>query len=107
MDGDIVELAARIGFVILSLAMALSVWRLVVGPTFADRVVALDLMTLLAMAYAALYAVLAKEQAFLDVAIALGLVGFLTTVAFARYLERRLRAAQPTPESSDTQEKSP
>ena len=104
MDGDIVELAARIGFVILSLAMALSVWRLVAGPTFADRVVALDLMTLLAMAYAALYAVLAEEQAFLDVAIALGLVGFLTTVAFARYLERRLRAAR---QSAEVRENSP
>lgn len=102
METGIIGTASDIAFAILSVALVLSVYRLIKGPTLADRVVSLDLMTLLAMAYAALYAVAAKEQAFLDVAIALGLVGFLATVAFARYAERR-RFNLPTddPNSKD------
>ncbi len=88
-DGSILELAINASYVILSLALLLGFLRLAIGPSLADRVVALDLLTLLAMAYAALYAIAADEQAFLDVSIALALVAFLATVAFARFAERR------------------
>ena len=96
---DVVETATDIAFIILSLALLLGFVRLVLGPSLPDRVVALDLLTLLAMAYAALYAISADEQAFLDVSIALALVAFLATVAFARFCERR--------QERDAAEKSP
>ncbi len=89
MDGGILDLAITASYVILSLALLLGLIRLAIEPSLADRVVALDLLTLLAMAYAALYAIATDEQAFLDVSIALALVAFLATVAFARFAERR------------------
>jgi len=58
------------------------------GPRHADRIVALDLLSMLVLAWVALYAVFSGEAAFLDVVIAYALVAFLGTVAFARYLER-------------------
>lgn len=64
-------------------------WRLIKGPTAADRIVALDMLGILMVAFAGVFAVRAGETAFLDVALALALVAFLGTVAFARYLERR------------------
>ncbi|NJO21641.1 MAG: cation:proton antiporter [Sphingomonadales bacterium] len=76
-------------FVLLLLAMVLAFIRLARGPSLPDRVVALDLLTVLAVAFCALFAIASGEPAFLDVAIALALVAFLATVAFARFAERR------------------
>ena len=63
--------------------------RLVLGPSLADRVVSLDLVTVLLIAIAALMALKTGEAVYLDLGLALALVGFLATVAFARYAERR------------------
>jgi multicomponent Na+:H+ antiporter subunit F len=70
-------------------AFVLSLWRLVRGPTAADRVVALDLMAALAVGGIALQTLATGSQAYLRVASVLALVGFLGTVAFATYLARR------------------
>lgn len=88
-NGSFLELAIDIGFALLMLAMALSFVRLVLGPSLPDRVVALDLVTLLAVAFSALFAISSGKAAFLDVAIALALIAFLATVALARFTERR------------------
>ena len=89
MNGGFLSVAIDIGFGLLVLAMALAFIRMVRGPSLPDRVVALDLITVLAVAFSALFAVAADDIAFLDVAIALALVAFLATVAFARFAERR------------------
>jgi multicomponent Na+:H+ antiporter subunit F len=70
-------------------AFVLSLFRLLRGPTSADRVVALDLMAALAVGAIALQTIATGSQAFLRVAAVLALVGFLGTVAFATYLSRR------------------
>jgi multicomponent Na+:H+ antiporter subunit F len=57
------------------------------GPTAADRIVALDLITILLVAITSLLALQLDNAAYLDLGLALALVGFLATVAFARYLE--------------------
>lgn len=89
VDSPIVAAALVISFVLILAAMGLTVWRLIKGPGMADRVVALDLITILSVAFMTLFAIAAHQDAFLDVAITLALVGFLGTVAFARYAERR------------------
>jgi len=95
---DIVGTALDIAFVLVMLGVAFSLVRLVLGPSLPDRIVALDLMTILIVSFCGLYSILAEEQDFLDVAIVLALIGFLATVALARYVERRHaneEAAQP------------
>jgi len=62
--------------------------RLVLGPSGADRIVALDLITILLIAIAAELAMLYEASAYLDLGLAIGLIGFLATVAFARYIEK-------------------
>ena len=88
-DGTLLAWAIEIAFALLMLALGLAVLRLALGPSQADRVVALDLVTILAVAFSALFSIASDEPAFLDVAIALALVAFLATVAFARFVERR------------------
>ena len=82
--------AVDAGFVMVIGAVVLSFVRLVRGPTLADRVVALDMMTVLIVAFCGLFAISSRQRAFLDVAVVLALVGFLATVALARYAERRM-----------------
>jgi multicomponent Na+:H+ antiporter subunit F len=72
-------------------AMFLSFIRLVRGPSLPDRVVAFDLVMLVAAAILATETTLTGDPLFLDAAIVLALIAFLGTVAFARYLERRGR----------------
>jgi multicomponent Na+:H+ antiporter subunit F len=76
----------------LCLALLLAFIRLAKGPSVADRVVALDLMAILCVGVILVYSVATSQPVFLDAAIVLALVGFVGTIAFARYLERRGRS---------------
>jgi multicomponent Na+:H+ antiporter subunit F len=75
---------------LLSMAMLLTFVRLAKGPSLPDRVVALDLLAVLGMGMAAVYAIAMNQPVFLDVAIILALISFLGTVAFAYYMERSM-----------------
>lgn len=88
--------AMTIAFVLSGIALLLTIVRLVQGPTLADRVVALDLVTMIIVVLLTLFAMAIDDGAYLDAAIALGLVAFLATVAFARYLERLPRTRHGT-----------
>jgi multicomponent Na+:H+ antiporter subunit F len=68
---------------LLAVSGVLIVVRLLLGPTGPDRVVAIDALTLLAVAAVTLGAMISGEIVFLDVAVVLSLVAFLGTVAFA------------------------
>ncbi|CAN5591329.1 hypothetical protein BH24DEI1_BH24DEI1_19480 [soil metagenome] len=85
---SLLEVATALTFGTLTLAFVLAFIRLARGPSLPDRVVALELITAIAVAYIALFAVAARQPVFLEAAIALALISFLATVAFARYLER-------------------
>lgn len=84
----LVAIAGRFSLVILLLSIALAFIRLVRGPAPADRVVALDLISVLVVAFLAVCSIYAEETSYLDVAIAFALIAFLGTVALARFLMR-------------------
>jgi multicomponent Na+:H+ antiporter subunit F len=65
----------------------LAVVRLVRGPSTADRVVALDLLSAVVVGITAAWSVVADEPVYLDVALLVALVAFLGTLAFAGYAE--------------------
>ncbi|MEO0485789.1 MAG: cation:proton antiporter [Pseudomonadota bacterium] len=76
------------GFGAVFVAVGLALYRLGRGPTLPDRVVALDMMTVSIVSFCGIAAVWSGDVAFLDVALVLALVGFLATVALARFAER-------------------
>ncbi|MFQ6550203.1 monovalent cation/H+ antiporter complex subunit F [Aestuariibius sp. 2305UL40-4] len=80
-------------FAMIILAIGIAFIRLARGPSLPDRVVALDMMTVSILAFCGLFALQSEARAFLDVALALALVGFLATVALARFAERRQNRA--------------
>jgi multicomponent Na+:H+ antiporter subunit F len=89
MDDDIVLAATTCSFVALAIAGALAVVRLVWGPTLSDRVVALDLIAILVVGAVATSAVRFGSPVLFQPTVALAMLAFLGTVAFAHYIERR------------------
>ena len=88
VDASPVALAGQFALALLLISMVLALIRLIKGPAAADRIVALDLISILIVAFLAAYSIHAGETSFLDVAIAYALIAFLGTVALARFLMR-------------------
>lgn len=84
------DLAFGLVLPLLALTVVLAGARLVRGPSLPDRVVALDLIATLCMGMIAVYSIATENAVLLDAAIVLALISFLGTVAFARYLEKRV-----------------
>lgn len=72
---------------LLLAAIGLTTWRAVRGPSVADRVMALDLLGAILMGAAVLLGLTSGRELFLDVALAIAVVAFIGTVAFARQIE--------------------
>jgi multicomponent Na+:H+ antiporter subunit F len=85
---DILAAAVQVSFLMLGAAIVLAFLRLVRGPTLPDRVVALDLIAVLAAGFIATDVIATGEPVFLDAALVLFLVAFLGTVAFAAYVAK-------------------
>lgn len=83
------DLAINIASAILLAAVALALFRVVRGPTVADRVLGLDTTTLLIIGLVGVFAIRSGWPLYVDIAVALALVGFVSTAAFARYLLSR------------------
>ncbi|MBB3314452.1 multicomponent Na+:H+ antiporter subunit F [Rhizobium sp. BK181] len=90
----IVSTAAAIALIILGVAFLLAGWRVVAGPTLPDRILALDTLSGTAIGFIAVLAVKTGFSLYIDIAISLGLVGFLATVAFARFVMSRGTVAE-------------
>jgi multicomponent Na+:H+ antiporter subunit F len=87
---DVLHWSALIALILLGLALLVSVVRIIIGPTLGDRVLALDLMTVIAMGFVGAIAIRTGQMLYLDIAIALALLGFLATIALARYILTRV-----------------
>lgn len=84
-----IEFAAYFALLLITISLGLLFVRFVIGPTIEDRIIAVDILSVVGIAFIAVYALMTSEKVFLDVAVILGLVSFLGTVAFAYYLEQR------------------
>lgn len=84
-----------IGLIVIGLSMVCATIRLVRGPTLADRVVALDLLAFFAAGTISIIAVGSERPELLMVAIVVALLTFMSTAAFALYLERQGRESEP------------
>ena len=75
-----------IALLLLSLAVLLTLIRLVRGPSLPDRILAVDMLTTLSISLVGVIALRSGVLFYLDIAIAICLVGFLATIALARYV---------------------
>ena len=76
-------------FFILILAFALCLLRIMLGPTPADRAVAIDTLGILIVGFCALLSIPTRRDWYLDIAMAWALQSFIGALALAKYLEGR------------------
>lgn len=81
--------ASQVGLAVLSLAILMCFIRLSIGPTLADRALALDMIAVLLVGMLVLHGIADAQPESLRVAIVLALLNFLGTVAFAIYMRRK------------------
>ena len=84
---DLQGLATWLG-VVLAVAITLAAYRMIKGPSLADRFIALDMLTAVVVALAALTTLATRRGAFLEIALGVGLINFASTCAYAAFLGR-------------------
>ncbi|MEA3392543.1 MAG: monovalent cation/H+ antiporter complex subunit F [Candidatus Marinimicrobia bacterium] len=83
-----VNIIYQIAGAIALAAILLAFVRMIKGPTAADRVVALDVMTIISISLIIFLAATLQRVIYIDIAMVYGLISFVGVVAIARYLER-------------------
>lgn len=77
-----------VSLLIVSISFAGLLFRLVKGPTVADRVVALDASGVTLVSIVALLSLIFETEFFLEVILLMSILSFIGTAAFAKFLER-------------------
>ena len=83
-----IDVALLIAFACVGAALALNLFRLLRGPTISDRVVALDTMVINAIALIVLIGIRYATAAYFEAALLLAMVGFISTIAFCKFVLR-------------------
>ena len=73
---------------LLAAAMVLSLYRLLIGPRAQDRVLALDTLYVNAMLLILSFGMTIGSRAFFEAALVIGMLGFVSTAAAAKFLLR-------------------
>lgn len=85
---NILDLALSVAIVAVTLAVALCAWRLFRGPETTDRILALDTLSMNAVALIVLLGIRWQTALLFEAALLVAMLGFTSTVALARYLSR-------------------
>ena len=80
------EAAVLVGLVVSVTVTLVAGYRVIRGPTTPDRVVGLDTIGTNVVAIAVLFAIQSGSGFFVDVALVLAIIGFISTIAVARYV---------------------
>ena len=78
-----------IAFGFLLMALAVTLYRLIKGPTAGDRVVALDLIGFITMGFVLVYSVLINKAIYFDIPVIISMVSFIGTIAVSTYLKEK------------------
>lgn len=82
------DLALTFALTCFGLGLLFCLWRLLSGPTRADRILALDTMVINVIAILVLYGVKNGTAVYFEAAMLVAMVGFVSTVAYCRFLLR-------------------
>lgn len=80
-----IDVSLTIAFVAILVSMALTTWRLVQGPTAPDRIVALDTLSINAIALLAAIGIYLRTDLFFEAALLIAMMGFIGTVSLAKH----------------------
>ena len=86
---QLLDLVIAGGMVVVGLAMLLALWRLVRGPTAPDRILALDTLSVTAIAELMLFGMYLNSPIYFEAALIIAMLGFGSTVVLSKYVLRR------------------
>ncbi|MAD04771.1 K+/H+ antiporter subunit F [Pseudoalteromonas shioyasakiensis] len=75
-------------YAMIAISLLLNVWRLIVGPSVPDRILALDTMFINTIALIILYGMSMGTDLYFEAALLIAMLGFVSTVAVCKYLLR-------------------
>jgi multicomponent K+:H+ antiporter subunit F len=88
MSAIILFWAVTIAQVALAIAMALALVRMIKGPRAQDRVLGLDTLYVNSMLQLLVFGIRTGSTLYFEVALIIGILGFVATVALAKFLMR-------------------
>ena len=83
-----IHYALLFGFSAVSLSLIINLWRVVLGPSVMDRVLAVDTMVINAIALIILIGIDQSTTIYFESALLFAMFGFISTVAFCRFVLR-------------------
>ncbi|MCD9098636.1 K+/H+ antiporter subunit F [Luteimonas fraxinea] len=84
-----ITIAIIVGMHLVGIAMLLSLWRLLRGPTAPDRILALDTLYVSSIAQLILFGMLMNTEIYFEAALVIAMLGFVGTVVLSKYVIRR------------------
>jgi multicomponent K+:H+ antiporter subunit F len=88
MSAIVLGVALLVAQIMLAIAMASAVWRVVRGPRAQDRILALDALYVIAMLTVVTFGIRTGSTLYFEAALVIALLGFASTVALAKFLMR-------------------
>jgi multicomponent K+:H+ antiporter subunit F len=82
------EIVILIVFTLIGVSLLLNLWRLLIGPSVPDRILALDTMYINTIALIILYGISLGTELYFEAALLIAMLGFVSTVAVCKYLLR-------------------
>ena len=89
IHAPIIQLAIMISMHVVGLAMLMALWRLLRGPTVPDRILALDTLSVTAIAELMLFGMYLNSAVYFEAALVIAMLGFGSTVVLSKYVLRR------------------
>ena len=74
--------------VLITLSMIVLIYRIVMGPSASDRVVALDALGVALIALIGLFSIMVETSFYLEIILLLAILSFIGTVAFSKFIEK-------------------
>ncbi|WOI34537.1 K+/H+ antiporter subunit F [Tritonibacter scottomollicae] len=83
-----IEYAYIFAFGCFAVAMLMNLWKVVTGSEITDQILALDTMFINSIALVVLFGVFLSSEIFFEASLIMAMLGFISTVAYARFLLR-------------------
>ena len=85
---SLLDFAVVVAFLALAIGQLFSMTRLVIGPTPADRILALDTMVINGLGLVVMMGISQGVEVYFELSLLIAMLGFVSTVALARFLLR-------------------
>ena len=86
IDADVLDIIYRFALVVQVVLLLLSALRAAIGPSLADRLLAIDLITTILIGVIIVLALMNENESLIDIGIALAALSFIATLALTRYI---------------------